>query len=260
MKHLLYLLFFIACATHLAAQEVLPKPNPPRLVVDAANMLSSDQVQILERKLVAFNDSTSNQIAIVTINELKDVPIEDYANKLFRDWGIGGAKHNNGILILVAKNDRQFRIEVGLGLEGAITDVQSSDIIANDLRPNFKNGDYYRGLDEAVNSLEKAAAGEYKERNEQKDDRGGGGNILGFIIICIIILIIISRGRGGGRGGMMSRRGFGGWWIPGMFLGGGNWGRGSGDWGGGFGGGGGGGGFGGFGGGSSGGGGASGGW
>jgi uncharacterized protein len=67
MKHLLYLLFFIVCATHLAAQEVLPKPNPPRLVVDAANMLSSDQVQILERKLVAFNDSTSNQIAIVTV-------------------------------------------------------------------------------------------------------------------------------------------------------------------------------------------------
>jgi len=258
MKHLLYLLFFIVCATHLAAQEVLPKPNPPRLVVDAANMLSSDQVQILERKLVAFNDSTSNQIAIVTINDLNDVPIEDYANKLFREWGIGGAKHNNGILILVAKNDRQFRIEVGLGLEGAITDVQSSDIIANDLRPNFKNEDYYRGLDEAVNSLEEAAAGEYKERSEQRDDKGGGGNILGFIIIVIIILIIIGRGRGGGRGGMMSRRGFGGWWIPGMFPGGGSWGSGGGFGGGGFGGGGGG--FGGFGGGSSGGGGASGGW
>jgi len=262
MKHLLYLLFFIACATHLAAQEVLPKPNPPRLVVDAANMLSSDQVQILERKLVAFNDSTSNQIAIVTINELKDVPIEDYANKLFRDWGIGGAKHNNGILILVAKNDRQFRIEVGLGLEGAITDVQSSDIIANDLRPNFKNGDFYRGLDEAVNSLEEAAAKEYKVRGERQEDNGrGGGNILGFIIIVIIILIIVGRGRGGGRGGMMSRRGFSPWIgaaiLDNLTRGGSGWsggGGGGGGWSGG------GGGFGGFGGGSGGGGGASGSW
>ncbi len=259
-KQLLYLLFFIACAINLSAQEVLPKPNPPRLVVDAANMLSPDQVQILERKLVAFNDSTSNQIAIVTINDLNEFPIEDYANKLFRQWGIGGAKNNNGVLILVAKNDRQFRIEVGYGLEGAITDVQSSDIISNDLRPNFKEGNYYQGLDGAVNSLEEAAAKEYKVRGERKEDNGGGGgNILGFIIILIIILIIVGRGRGGGRGGMMSRRGYGGWWIPGMFPGGGSWGRGGGFGGGGFGGGGGGG-FGGFGGGSSGGGGASGGW
>ena len=262
MKHLLYFLFFIPCITNLSAQEVLPKPNPPRLVVDAANMLSPDQVQILERKLVAFNDSTSNQIAIVTINDLNDVPVEDYANKLFRAWGIGNAKNNNGVLILVAKNDHRFRIEVGYGLEGAITDLQSGDIIANDLRPNFKEGDYYQGLDEAVNSLEEAAAKEYKVRGESKEDSGGrgGGNILGFIIIVIIIIIIIGRGRGGGRGGMMSRRGYGGWWIPGMFPGGGSWGSGGGFGGGGFGGGGGGGGFGGFGGGSSGGGGASGGW
>ena len=263
MKVSLYLSFFLLFSLTVVAQQVLPKPNPPRLVVDAANVLSSDQRQILEQKLDAFNDTTSNQISIVTINDLNDVPIEDYAVKLFRDWGIGGSKHNNGLLILVSKNDHQIRIEVGYGLEGAITDVQSNDIIANDLRPNFKGGDFYRGFDEAINSLEKAAVGEYKERGTQKDDNGGGGNILGFIIIVIIILIVIGRGRGGRGGGMMSRRGFGSWWIPAMFLGGGNWGRSSGGWGGGFGGGGfggGGGGFGGFGGGSSGGGGASGGW
>ena len=260
MKYFSYLIFFIGCTVNVIAQDVLKPPNPPRLVVDNAGLLSPDQLQILERKLVAFNDTTSNQIAIVTINNLNDVPIEDYAVKLFREWGIGGAKHNNGVLILVSKEDRQMRIEVGYGLEGAITDVQSKDIIANDLRPNFKNGDYYRGLDEAVNSLEKAAAGEYKERGKTADDQGGGGgNIIGFIIILIIIFIIIGRGRGGGRGGgMMSRRGISPWIIASMLPGGGSWGRGGGI-GGGFGGGGGGG-FGGFGGGSSGGGGASGGW
>ncbi len=225
MKRFLYLIFFITCAINLSAQNILPKPNPPRLVVDAAGLLSSDQQNILEQKLDAFNDSTSNQIAVVTVNDLDGDDIEDYANKLFRSWGIGGSKHNNGILILVSKNDHKIRIEVGYGLEGAITDVQSNDIIENDLSPNFKNGDYYRGIDEAVNSLQKAAAGEYKQRGTQKQDDGKGGNILGFIIIIIVIIIAISRGRGGG-GGMMSRRGFGSWWIPAMFLGG--WGRGSG--------------------------------
>lgn len=244
------------------AQEVLPKPNPPRLVVDKANLLSQDQVNILEQKLDAFNDSTSNQIAVVIIPTLNDVPIEDYANTVFRNWGIGGSKHNNGVLLLIAAQDHKIRIEVGYGLEGAITDVMSNDIIENDLKPNFRNEDYYAGIDNAINSLEKAAAGEYKERGKPKDDDSGGGNILGIIIFIIVILIVIGRGRGGRGGGMMSRRGFNNWIIPAMFLGG--WGRGNGGGfgGGGFGGGfgGGGGGFGGFGGGSSGGGGASGGW
>jgi len=262
MKRLLYLLIFIGCVYNLSAQNVLSKPNPPRLVVDAASLLSPDQQQILEHKLDAFSDSTSNQIAVVTITDLDGDDIADYANKLFRTWGIGGSKHNNGVLLLISKNDRKFHIEVGYGLEGAITDVQSSDILENDLSPNFKNGDFYAGIDEAVNSLEKAAAGEYKERGTQKDD-SGGGNVLGVVIIIIVILLSIFRGRGGRGGGMMSRRGSGSWIVPAMFLGG--WGRGGGGgfggggFGGGFGGGGGGG-FGGFGGGSSGGGGASGGW
>ena len=263
MKHFLYLVFFLLSTTIISAQNVLAKPNPPKLVVDKANLLSRDQVNILEQKLDAFNDSTSNQIAVVIIPTLNDVPIEDYAVKLFREWGIGGSKHNNGVLLLIAKEDKKIRIEVGYGLEGAITDVQSNDIIANDLTPNFKNEDYYRGVDEATTSLEEAAAGEYKERGTKKDNDNGGGNIFGFIIILIVIVILIGRGRGGRGGGMMSRRGFGSWIGPAMFLGG--WGRGSGGGfgGGGFGGGGfggGGGGFGGFGGGSSGGGGASGGW
>ncbi|MFT4154855.1 TPM domain-containing protein [Parafilimonas sp.] len=258
MKRFLYILIFGFITINLCAQDVLKAPSPPRLVVDDANLLSPEQAQILEQKLVAFNDTTSNQIAVVTINSLNDVPVEDYAVKLFREWGIGGSKHNNGILLFISKEDRKIRIEVGYGLEGAITDVQSGDIIENDITPNFRNGDYYRGIDEAVNSLEKAAAGEYKERGKTADnDNGGGGNIIGFIIILIIIFFIIGRGRGGGRGGgMMSRRGFNPWIIPTLFPGGGSWGSGSG----GFGGGSGGGGFGGFGGGSSGGGGASGGW
>src|ERR1700741_4126505 len=101
MKRLLYFFAFIFFTGVLSAQNVLPKPNPPRLVVDNANLLSPEQKQILEQKLDAFTDTTSNQIAVVTIPTLNDVPIEDYAVKLFREWGIGGAKHNNGVLVLI---------------------------------------------------------------------------------------------------------------------------------------------------------------
>ena len=259
MKHCLFLIScFLLFTTVISAQDVLAKPNPPRLVVDKANLLSPDQQNILEQKLDTFNDSTSNQIAVVIIPTLNDVPVEDYANKLFRQWGIGGSKHNNGVLLFIAANDHKIRIEVGYGLEGAITDVQSSDIIANDLTPDFKAGNYYQGIDAATTSIAQAAAGEYKERGTQKEHSSGGGSILGFIVIIIIIIFVFG-GRNNRGGGMMSRRGFGSWIIPSLLLGG--WGRGnnSGFGGGGFGGGGGGG-FGGFGGGSSGGGGASGGW
>jgi uncharacterized protein len=248
-----------------------PRPNPPRLVNDLADVLQPEQRDELERKLVALDDSTSNQIAIVLIKTLNDYPIEDYSVNLFRSWGIGNKKTNNGVLIVAAMDDHKVRIEVGYGLEGAIPDITANDIIYNDIAPNFKTGNYFRGLDIATDDLSKAAAGEYhtaRQRNNNNDEDDGGNGIGIFIIIIIVIIFIIFRGGRGGRGGgMISRRGYGGlgplFWAS--MLGSSNrgWGSNSGGWGGGgggFGGGGGGGGFGGFGGGSSGGGGASGSW
>ncbi|WP_153797296.1 TPM domain-containing protein [Foetidibacter luteolus] len=233
------------------AQDIVKRPNPPTLVNDFANVLSAEQKSILEERLVALDDSTSNQIAIVTIASLNGYEVADYANRLFRDWGIGNKKNNNGVLILVAIEDRKIRIEVGYGLEGAIPDVIAKNIIDHDIAPAFKAGDFYRGFSEAIQSLSKAAVGEYKQQRT-RDGKGLGGGKLLFIIILIIVFVIISSRGGGGRGGMLSRRGYGGF-IPPIWFGGGSS---SGGWGGG----GGGGGFGGFGGGSSGGGGASGGW
>jgi uncharacterized protein len=263
MKRFLVIIVLVVSSIATHAQNIPARPNPPRLVNDLANVLSPEQRDILEERLVAFDDSTSNQIAIVTIPTLGQYDIESYANKLFRSWGIGTAKHDNGILILVAANDHKMRIEVGRGLEGPIPDVTAKDIIENDLASNFRQGNFYRGFDEAITSLEQAAAGEYHERRNRDDNSGKGGGFLVFIIILFIVLFIVGRG-GGPRGGIMSRRGFSGWWIPFLFSGGWGNGRRGGGWsggswgGGGFGGGGGG--FGGFGGGSSGGGGASGGW
>jgi uncharacterized protein len=264
MKKLLFIFCCILSITSFA-QDVLPKPNPPRLVTDKAGVLSPEQVDILEHKLVALDDSTSNQIAVVLIKSLGDYGIEEYANKLFRSWGIGDKKTNNGVLLIAAIDDMKVRIEVGYGLEGAIPDIIANDIIRNDIAPNFKQGDYYRGIDEATDALSKAAAGEYKIKKQKASNGKGDGSAIGFVLIIIVVIIvmIIGRGRGGGgrNGGMMSRNGFGDVAqaiLLSSLLGGGGRGRSSGWGGGGWSGGGGG--FGGFGGGSSGGGGASGGW
>jgi len=258
MRKLLFFISFVLVSFYGLAQNLLPKPNPPRLVNDAANILSPEQREILEQRLVALDNSSSNQIAIVTVPDLGGYDEADYANKLFRSWGIGGTK-NNGILILVAPKERRVRIEVGYGLEGAIPDITTKHIIEESIIPNIKNGDYYRAFDEAITSLSKAAVGEYNEQRKRNDD-GGGGSILGFIIILFVVLMIVGKSGGGkGGGNVMSRRGSQNVLWPlllGNLLGGGGGGRGGGGWGGG----GGGGGFGGFGGGSSGGGGASGGW
>ena len=237
------------------AQNIPPRPSPPRLVNDLAGVLSPEQENTLENKLVAYDDSTSNQIAVVLVNTLNDYPIEEYSLQLFRQWGIGNKTTNNGILIITAIDDRKIRIEVGYGLEGAVPDIIANTIIANDIGPDFRNGDYYDGLDKATNSIIAAAAGEYKAPANYRDRGKKSGRLpIGMILALIIVLIIISKRNRGGGGGFMSRRGFGPIFFP---SGGGGWGGGS--WGGG-GWSGGGGGFGGFGGGSSGGGGASGSW
>ena len=282
MKKLIFVLSILALITVGAFAQVdnviPPRPSPPRLVNDFADVLNEQQKQDLERKLVAYDDSTSNQIAVVTISSLQDYPIEDVALGILRKWGVGNKKNNNGIVVLVAVKDRKVRIEVGYGLEGAVPDITANSIIENDITPAFRQGDYYKGLDDGTTSVMKAAAGEYKappgyaDRGGNVQTRGsGGGFSIGQIILGIIILwIILGMFSGGNRGGMMSRRGcnpFLGGCLGSSFgggFGGGSWGGGGG-WssGGGWSGGGsdsGGGGFGGFGGGSGGGGGASGSW
>jgi len=259
MKALKYiLLFFVAVfmgAHTLKAQNVLEKPSTPTLVTDLAGVLSPTEKQFLENKLVSIDDSSSNQIAVVILPTLDGYPIEEYATKLFRTWGIGNKKTNNGILLLVAINDRKVRIEVGYGLEGAIPDITSNNIINNDIKPAFKQGAYFDGINAATDNIAKAAVGEYKVARQKKGKEKGGSIFLFLIILFVIIAIV---GKKGGNGG--SNIGGGGFsdiatgMLLGSLLGGG--GRSGGD-GGGFSGGGG---FGGFGGGSSGGGGASGGW
>lgn len=261
MKRFFLFLFVLSsvCAFAQIDKYVPQRPSPPKLVNDFTQSLTPEQIQALESKLVAYDDSTSSQVAVVIIPTTGDYPIEDVALQILRRWGVGGKTTNNGIVVLVAKDDRKVRIEIGYGLEGAIPDMIAASIIDHEIVPNFRENNYYRGLDEGTNAIFRAAAGEYKAPEGYANRKGGKGPKLGTIIFIAIILIVLFSGVGGGRGGgYVSRRGYRGSWLP---TGGWTGGSGSG-WSGGGGGGwsGGGGGFGGFGGGSGGGGGASGSW
>jgi uncharacterized protein len=264
MKKLL-LIFLLFFAKHIVAQKIFDKSNPPQAVNDFGNFLEPFQKESLERKIRDYNDSTSSAIVIVTVPDLQGYDIAEVALKYLRDWGIGTKDKNNGVLILVSKAEHKARIETGYGMEGVLPDITCKQIIDDRMIPFFKQNDYYRGFDNAVDAIMQAAAGEYKADPSHK--KSGGPSIKSIIFLAILFFILISF-LGGGRGGgsYMSRRGSKGigsalpWFLLGNMLGSGGSRGGGGFGGGGFGGGGGGGGFGGFGGGGGGGGGASGGW
>ena len=240
----------------LFAQEFPERPNPPRLVNDLANILSQEENYNLERKLNAYSDSTSTQIAVVTMKSTGDYEIKDYAQRLAQQWGIGQKDKNNGIILLVAIEDRKMTIQTGYGMEGSVTDAGTKNIIETKIKPYFKEQNYYAGLDAGTSAIIQLAKGEYKA--DPKVKKKGMPKQLIILIVLVIIVVIFNALRGGGKGGGRSGGFSSGGFIQGALLGSllGGGGRGS-SWGGG---GSGGGGFGGFGGGSFGGGGSSGDW
>jgi uncharacterized protein len=254
MKRLLTLLPLIFLAISGFSQNFPAKPN--RLVNDYTNTLSASEIASLESKLVQFDDSTSNQIAVVVMKSVGDYDINEYTYKLGRAWGVGGKEKSNGVVLLIALGDRKLSIQTGYGLEGALPDIYTKRIIEDDIKPFFKEGKYYEGINAGIDSIIKLTKGEYKnDKPRNKRGPGGAGSGLIILIIIIIIIILIKRGGRGGGGQVIGGRGVSDAIFWGMLFGSG---RSSG--GGGFGGGSSGGGFGGFGGGSFGGGGSSGSW
>ena len=220
------------------------------MVNDLAGVLSSSEREALEDKLVAYDDSTSTQIAIVTIQSLEGAEVGSYGAELGEKWGIGTKENHNGVLILMAKDERKVTIRTGYGVEERLGAIICDRIIKNRIIPNFKRGDYYAGFDEATDEMIARLSGLYQGDGGDKNPGIPIWVILAIIFIIFFILPLIFRNRGGGT--TLNRRGTR------------TWGGGPVIWGGGFGGGGGsfggGGGFGGFGGGGFSGGGASGSW
>lgn len=234
------------------------RPSPQRLVNDLVGIFTAEQTLSLEASLVAFDDSTSNQIAVVTVSDLEGYEPAEYAVEIGLKWGVGSKDFNNGIVVLLkpktAESGGKVSIQTGYGLEGAIPDAYAKRIIENDMIPEFQKGDYYGGVVKACDELMALASGEISEPRDKSDEGAGHVAVILalFFFIFIIAMVLGSgkHGKGNGGGGNYSDSG------P-IFIGPlGGFGRGS------FGGGGGsfGGGFGGFGGGGFGGGGASGSW
>jgi uncharacterized protein len=239
MRKLLLFTLSLLFTVSVFGKEIPKKPNT--LVNDYANILSNSEIRTLEGMLVAYDDSTSNQIAIVIEKDLDGDDVFSRSVEIAEAWGVGDEERDNGILIYVSINDRKLFIQVGRGLEGAIPDALAGRIIDYEIKPNFKSGNYYEGLYAGAVSIAKAAAGEYKG----KQKKGGKKFPSWSLILGIIILLAIFTG-GRRRGGIGT---YGGGGYIGGFGGGGFGSSGGG-----------GGGFGGFGGGSFGGGGAGGSW
>ncbi len=248
LKVVFTLVFGFLSLSLIFAQNFPTQPNPPRLVNDFAEVLSSSEQQALEQKLVAFDDSTSTQIAIVIIESLEGAEVGSYAAELGEKWGVGSKENHNGVMILMAKKERKVTIRTGYGVEEKLGSIICDRIIKNTLIPNFKQGNFYAGFDEATDEMIARLSGLYSDKRDRREKDIPVWVIILIIFIIFFILPLIFKNRGGGT--TYSRRGLNTW--------GGGFGGFSG---GGFGsGGGGGGGFGGFGGGGFSGGGSSGGW
>jgi uncharacterized protein len=244
------------------SQDIPRKPSPPRLVNDYANILSEHQARELENMLVAFNDTTSNQIVILLVNSFQGMDKAEFADRVGEEWGVGQKEFDNGIVMVVRPKTPNQRgeawIAIGYGLEGAIPDAIANRIVDYEMIPHFKKNDYYTGLLNGTQVLMSLAAGEYSsdEYASKFKARENWGYI--FFILFFFFIIFITRLR---RRSMTMGRSHVPFWTAlmlGSTLGGG---RSSGSaWGGSSSGGFGGGGFGGFGGGSFGGGGAGGSW
>jgi len=224
-----------------AQAEIPPKPSVQTSVYDKAQLLSGYEKNALEQKLVNYADSTSTQIVVATVKSIHGEDIAFYATKWAQKWGIGQANEDNGVFVLIAKDDRKLTIQTGYGIEHLLTDALSKRIITNIITPQFKQGNFYEGLDRGTSAIMQILNGEYQESRNFNNDNGGGIPIIFIILFFVILLIILSNlleaiilsnsGRGGFGGG-----GFGSSSGGGSFGGGGGFGGGFG--GGGFGGGG----------------------
>jgi uncharacterized protein len=255
------LLFY---GTSFCAAEAIKKINPTGYVSDLAGVIVPEARARLEALCGEVEQKTGAQMAIVTVTSLEGESVDDYAVDLFKQLRVGSKKDNRGVLLLVAPNERKYRIEASYGLEPVINDARAGDA-GRAMVPYLRQGNYGRATEVAAQQLAQYIADDSNVTlssqppaapiRYHRDDGGIGGLRVVFALIVFVVVIgsLLSRGAGGGGSGCL-------WFLLGMLMNSGG-GRSSGGWGGGgFGGGGGGGGFGGFGGGSSGGGGASGSW
>ncbi|MCU7497276.1 MAG: TPM domain-containing protein [Ignavibacteria bacterium] len=212
-----FLLIFLFSVQNLFAQQ----PEIPSLTAwanDFTGTLSEEELAYLNRDLKTFSDTTSNQVIFLMVSSIGDYPLESYSYEVAAKNKIGTKENSNGILFLVVKEDRKFRIEVGYGLEGPLPDALSNSILRNEVKPYFQRGNYFEGIRSGLDAIKAATAGEYKAKTKKHTGTNFKGLATFIIILLFILFNFIFRGgrrrRGGGfifwGGGGSGFGGFGG--------------------------------------------------
>lgn len=249
LKIYCFFIFTLLSIHSSKAQFTIPEiPSKQTSLYDYADVLQPEEERALEEKLIRYSDSTTTQIVVITIADLKGENIGLLTPRWGQAWGIGGSKEqDNGVVILLARDNRKIHISPGYGVEDRLTAGITGELVRNVILPEFKAGSYYRGLDKGADAIFDVLKGKYK--GERKGDKGSGLPIILVLFFIMILIIIISKGsknnRNGGTGkfsgpsltdiiilSSLGRGGFGGGSSSGGGFGG------SGGFGGGFGGGG----------------------
>lgn len=247
MKKLYTFLIFLLVVCAQAQFTIPEKPSFQTSVYDYAKILNENQKIQLEEKLIKYSDSTTTQIVFISIDDLKGEDIGLLAPKWAHTWGIGQKDKDNGVILLMSKNDREIWISPGYGVEDRLTAGITGEIVRNEIIPEFKAGDYNAGLNKGVDAIFRVLTGKYK--GTRIEDAEDFSPLMFFLILFIILILIIiiskSKNNGGGNTGsfgggsslddfiILSRMGRGGSFGGGSFGGGGFGGGSSGGFGGG---------------------------
>jgi uncharacterized protein len=184
------LLAGLLCAAGLAAQELQPIPKLEARVTDLTGTLTAAQQADLEQKLTAFEQRKGSQVALLMVQTTQPETIEQYSLRVAETWKLGREKPDDGVLLLVALQDRAMRIEVGYGLEGALPDITAKRIIADTITPLFRQGEIYAGVNAGLQQIMRVAEGEALPPPDRKWQGRGGENILGLLPVLFFVVMI----------------------------------------------------------------------
>lgn len=194
--------------TAFAKLEVPAAPPLECPIIDQTESLANEDIDRIAQLINVERQKKSFQIGVLMIPTLGgDDSLEEYSLKVARQWGVGDKKKSNGVLLLIAKNDRKMRIEVGNGMEGSLTDARASQIIRNTIAPKFRSGDYAGGVEAGVKRIIDAAEG----RNLSDNDMDGESIVSILFIVIFITIIVIAILKGNGSNGRRRRY----WWLAG---------------------------------------------
>ena len=193
---------WLVSGTAFAKLEIPAAPPLERPIIDQTESLANEDIDRIAQLINAERQKKSFQIGVLMISTLgSDDSLEEYSLKVARQWGVGDKKKSNGVLLLIAKNDRKMRIEVGNGMEGSLTDARASQIIRNTIAPKFRSGDYAGGVEAGVKRIIDAAEG----RNLSDNDIDGESIVSMLFIVIFITIIVIAILKGNGSNGSRRR-------------------------------------------------------